>query len=49
MNLAAQLLGSGRKRLAIVGTGITGLLAAERLCRAHDVVASASTSRTAVA
>ena len=38
MNLAAQLLGSGRKRLAIVGTGNTGLLAAERLCRAHDVV-----------
>jgi uncharacterized protein len=35
---AAQLLGSGRRRLAIVGAGITGLTVAERLCRAHDVV-----------
>ena len=46
MNRAAQLLGGcassgsggGAKRIAIVGTGITGLLAAERLCRAHEVV-----------
>ncbi|MEO6596231.1 MAG: FAD-dependent oxidoreductase [Planctomycetota bacterium] len=38
MTRAAAILGPGRKRLAIVGTGIAGLLAAERLCRAHDVV-----------
>jgi predicted NAD/FAD-binding protein len=37
MTRAAHFLGSGRKRVAIVGTGIAGLLAAERLCRAHDV------------
>ena len=38
MTAAARFLGPGRKRLAIVGTGISGLVAAERLCRAHDVV-----------
>ncbi|HEX5053050.1 MAG TPA: FAD-dependent oxidoreductase [Planctomycetota bacterium] len=38
MTRAAATLGPGRKRLAIVGTGIAGLLAAERLCRAHDIV-----------
>ena len=38
MNRAAQSLGPGRKRLAVIGTGITGLLAAERLATAHDVV-----------
>ncbi|MCU0862917.1 MAG: FAD-dependent oxidoreductase [Planctomycetes bacterium] len=38
MTAAARFLGAGRKRLAIVGTGISGLVAAERLCRAHDVV-----------
>lgn len=38
MTRAAQFLGPGRKRIAIVGTGIAGLAAAERLCRRHDVV-----------
>ena len=38
MTRAAGLLGAGRKRLAVVGTGIAGLLAAERLATAHDVV-----------
>jgi uncharacterized protein len=38
MTRAAAVLGPGRKRLAIVGTGVAGLVAAERLCRAHDVV-----------
>ena len=38
MTRAAAFLGSGRKRLCVVGTGIAGLLAAERLCRSHDVV-----------
>jgi len=38
MNTAAQQLGPGRKRLAVIGTGIAGLLAAERLATAHDVV-----------
>ncbi|MBX3464976.1 MAG: FAD-dependent oxidoreductase [Planctomycetes bacterium] len=37
MSRAAAWLGPGRKRLAIVGTGISGLVAAERLCRRHDV------------
>ena len=34
---AAAALGPGRKRIAVVGTGVAGLVAAERLCRAHDV------------
>jgi predicted NAD/FAD-binding protein len=38
MNRAAHLLGPGRKRLAIVGGGIAGLAAAERLHHAHDLV-----------
>lgn len=38
MTRASRSLGSGRKRLAVVGTGISGLLCAERLCTAHDVV-----------
>ncbi|MBL8729470.1 MAG: FAD-dependent oxidoreductase [Planctomycetes bacterium] len=37
MTRAAGWLGPGRKRLAIVGTGVAGLVAAERLCRHHDV------------
>jgi predicted NAD/FAD-binding protein len=37
MTRAAQFLGPGRKRLAVLGAGISGLLAAERLCRVHDV------------
>ncbi len=37
MTRAARFLGSGRKRLAIVGAGISGLVAAERLARDHDV------------
>ncbi len=38
MTRAAAFLGSGRKRIAVVGAGIAGLVAAERLARAHDVV-----------
>ena len=37
MTRAAQRLGAGRKRLAIIGSGVAGLVVAERLCRAHDV------------
>jgi uncharacterized protein len=37
MNGASRFLGAGRKRLAVVGTGITGLCIAERLCRRHDL------------
>ncbi|MCR9244584.1 MAG: FAD-dependent oxidoreductase [bacterium] len=37
MTRAASTIGGGRRRLAIVGTGISGLLAAERLATAHDV------------
>lgn len=37
MTRAAATLGAGRRRLAVVGTGVAGLLAAERLCRRHDV------------
>lgn len=37
MTRAERYLGPGRKRLAVVGTGIAGLVAAERLCRHHDV------------
>lgn len=38
MTRAAAVLGPGRRRIAVVGTGISGLLAAERLCAQHDVV-----------
>jgi predicted NAD/FAD-binding protein len=38
MTRAAAVLGPGRKRLAIVGSGIAGLCAAERLAAFHDVV-----------
>ncbi len=38
MTRAANSLGTGRKRLAVVGTGIAGLVAAERLCKRHDIV-----------
>lgn len=38
MTRAGALVGHGKKRLAIVGTGISGLLAAERLATQHDVV-----------
>ena len=38
MMKAAAALGPGRKRLAIIGTGIAGLVAAERLARVHDLV-----------
>jgi uncharacterized protein len=37
MTKAAQRIGGGRRRVAIVGTGISGLLAARLLCRSHDV------------
>ena len=45
MTRAARLLGGGRKRLAVVGSGITGLLCAERLARGHDVVLFEAESR----
>jgi predicted NAD/FAD-binding protein len=38
MTRAAAFLGSGRKSIAVVGAGIAGLVAAERLARAHDVI-----------
>lgn len=38
MTVAARVLGPGRRRLAVVGTGVAGLLAAERLATVHDVV-----------
>jgi uncharacterized protein len=37
MNRASGILGAGRKRLAVIGTGISGLLAAERLHQSHDI------------
>ncbi len=37
MTSAPRSQGPGRKRIAIVGTGIAGLLAAERLATVHDV------------
>jgi len=38
MNRAAEVLGPGRRRLAVIGTGVAGLLAAERIATEHDVV-----------
>lgn len=38
MNRAERSLGPGRRRVAVVGTGVAGLLAAERLATRHDVV-----------
>lgn len=37
MTGSAAVLGAGRRRIAVVGGGITGLLAAERLSTRHDV------------
>lgn len=37
MTKARRSLGAGRKRIAIVGSGVAGLLVAERLATAHDV------------
>lgn len=37
MTRAAGLLGAGRRRVAVIGTGVSGLLAAERLATRHDV------------
>jgi predicted NAD/FAD-binding protein len=38
MNRSTRILGPGKKRIAVVGTGVAGLLAAERLATVHDVV-----------
>ena len=45
MTRAGVLIGHGRKRIAVVGTGISGLLAAERLATKHDVVVFEANSR----
>ena len=45
MTRAGALLGPGRKRVAVIGTGISGLLAAERLATKHDVVVFEADSR----
>ena len=45
MNRAAELLGSGRKRVAVIGTGVSGLLAAERLATRHDLAVFEADSR----
>lgn len=45
MSLAASKLGHGKKRIAVIGTGIAGLLTAEQLCRHHDVVVFEADSR----
>jgi len=45
MTRAARFLGPGRKRLAIVGTGVSGLVVAERLAPAHDLTVFEADSR----
>lgn len=45
MTRAQALLGHGRKKVAVVGTGISGLLAAERLATQHDIVVFESDAR----
>lgn len=37
MSSAEKVLGPGKRRIAVVGTGVAGLLAAERLALRHDV------------
>ena len=38
MTIAATRLGPGKKRIAIIGTGVAGLLVAERLSHQHEIV-----------
>ena len=45
MTRAGAFIGHGRKRIAVIGTGISGLLAAERLATKHDVVVFEADSR----
>ena len=45
MTRAAEVLGPGRKSIAVVGTGISGLLAAERLATGHDVTVFEASDR----
>ncbi len=45
MTRAEALLGHGRKKIAVIGTGISGLLAAERLATRHDIAVFESASR----
>lgn len=45
MTAAAAVLGSGRKRICVVGTGIAGLVAARLLATRHDVTVYEQDSR----
>ena len=45
MTRAEAYLGVGRKRIAVIGTGVAGLLAAERIAERHDVVVFEAASR----
>lgn len=45
MTRAESLLGTGRRRIAVIGTGISGLLAAERLATRHEVEVFEADSR----
>jgi predicted NAD/FAD-binding protein len=45
MTKAAARIGGGRRRIAVVGTGISGLLTARLLCRSHDVTVYEGDSR----